>query len=194
METGRSGSGWLPLLVAAAMPALWGAPPAGAQEVVRVAEIGSPFGGTLLSEEARRAELSRIMAEKARALEASFAWEEAAPMYERAALLSDSGDPGSVGLFVSAGRCYYYAYRPDRASRMWEAAGHRAALHDDTPGAAISYMKASLAAREAGDAERSSLNGLRARALADSPDLTDEQRAWIRERVRMRTVVVGERP
>lgn len=161
------------------------------QAVAKAAEVTSPTRGGFLLEEARKEELSRSMREEGRRLEDEFRWEEAAPLYERAALLSSPEDPSSFEIFEDAGRCYFFSDRPREASLMWEGAAERAELHDRVFGAAQNYLKSALAAEESHDTERSSLNGLKALALSESPMLTDAERAWLEERLSLRNVVVG---
>lgn len=165
-----------------------------AQGVAKAAEVTTPARGDyLLEEEARKSVLSRRLAEEARRLEDAFDWGEAAPLYERAALLSSRDDAGSFRIFEDAGRSYYFSDRKRDASLMWEAAAERAELHGEVFGAARNYLKSALAAEEDGDTERSSLNGLKALALTESPELTDEERIWLEGRIELRNVVVGGR-
>lgn len=160
------------------------------QGAAKAAEVASPTRGDFLLEEARRAELSGAMRAEARRLEDAYRWGEAAPLYERAARLSSRDDPSSFEIFTDAGRCYYFSDRYHEASLMWEAAAERAELHDRVFEAARNYVKSALAAEEDYDTERSSLNGLKALALSESPELTDAQRAWLEGHLSLRHVVV----
>ena len=190
MESGVLGRTTVAIGLGAAAILLATADGARAQGVAKAAEVASPTRGGFLVEEARRAELSEAMRAKARRLEDEYRWGEAAPLYERAARLSSREDPSSVEIFVDAGRSYYFSDRYHEASLMWEAAARRAELHGRVFGAAQNYLKSALAAEEDYDTERSSLNGLKALALSESPELTDEQRAWLEGRLELRNVVV----
>lgn len=167
---------------------------AGAQAAAKAAEIGNPSRGGFLAEEARRAELVRRLRGEADRLESSFRWERAAPLYERAARLASPENPDSHAIYAAAARCYYFSEEDAEASRLWEAAGERAQQHGDAGAAAESFLKAALAAREDGNAERASLNGLRALALTESEQMSEATRSRIREHLRLRTVVLDGRP
>lgn len=102
---------------------------------------------------------------------------QAAELFEGSAQLRmPSSKLGVVG-FEEAGRAYFSAERPMRASRAWEEAANRALIRGDVLSASRNFMRAAGGAHRAGRRVRTSDMAWRAYYLTESPHLSRDQQA-----------------
>ena len=125
--------------------------------------------------DARDTEAARLL-DEAREHEQRGEWGEAAGKYERSGELRADGDDLAWQVYDLAGRAYYFSDRPGRASRMWEESAERALIFGNVLEAAHGYLRAAVAAREAGKRIRTVELGWKAYHLSQSPALTRMQR------------------
>lgn len=132
-----------------------------------------------------RAERSGTEAEgllrRARAADRDGEYQRAAGLFEQSGQLRTPGSEEGVDAFREAGRAYYSADRPRRASRAWEEAASRGLVRGDVYAASQDFMRAAMAAQKAGDRVRISDMAWRAFYLTESPQLTDDQRTELRQ-------------
>lgn len=139
--------------------------------------------------EARATEAAELM-EEAREAEAEMEWRRAAGLYRRSGELRTDADVGAPKVYALAGRAFYFGDRPLRASRMWERSGDRALSFGDVAGAARGYLRAALAAQEAGEEMRANRLGWKAHRLSESPALTRAQREMLRMHLKVGNVTM----
>lgn len=172
---GRGGA----LLGAAAALLLAGTAPAVAQDGERTVVISDLplMEQTRIAAEidARNTEASELL-EEARAHEEEGEWGRAARRYERSGELRADGDGLAWQVYDMAGRAYYFSDSPGRASRMWEESAERALIFGNVLEAAHGYLRAAVAAQEAGKRVRTVELGWKAYHLSQSPALTRMQR------------------
>lgn len=109
---------------------------------------------------------------------------QAADLFEQSARLRTPGDSRGGQGFEKAGNAYFSADEPARASRAWEEAGNRALILGDVFVASQNFMRAAMAAQEAGDRVRTSDLGWKAYYLTESPQLSEEQKRQLRQHIR----------
>lgn len=105
---------------------------------------------------------------------------KAARLYEQSGRIRTTGDLLGVEAFELAGRAYYFAEKPARASRAWEEAGERGLVLGDVYGAALNFMRAAVAAQERGQSSRAVDLGWKAYHLTNSPHISESQRSELR--------------
>jgi hypothetical protein len=132
---------------------------------------------------------SRVRADQldqeARAIEQTD-WSElkkAASLREKAADLRTLADPKGVESLYWAARDRYYTDDRHAARRLMEQSAERAIGIGDVVGAATALTEAAYIAAELKDVERTRTLATRARLLALSPVLTEEQRTQLRARL-----------
>jgi hypothetical protein len=108
---------------------------------------------------------------------------KAASLREQAAELRTLADPKAVASLYWAARDRYYGDDRLAGRRLMEQSAERAIAIGDVVGAATALTEAAYIAAELRDAERTRTLATRARLLALSPLLTDEQRAQFRARL-----------
>jgi hypothetical protein len=108
---------------------------------------------------------------------------KAASLREQAAELRTSADPKVVASLYWAARDRYYNGDRLAGRRLMEQSAERAIAIGDVVGAATALTEAAYIAAELKDVARTRTLATRARLLALSPMLTDEQKAQIRARL-----------
>lgn len=183
---GQSGAvlGAAAALVLAATPA----PAQDGERTVMLADLPLIEQTRIIEELDARNTESATLLEEARAHEEEGEWEKAARTYERSGELRAEGDGLAWKVFDLAGRAYYFSESPGRASRMWEESAERALAFGHVLEAAHGYLRAAVAAREAGKRVRTMELGWKAYHLSRSPALTPMQR----EQLRAHLTVDGE--
>lgn len=124
---------------------------------------------------------------RAEAANETATYRQAADLFEQSGRLRMPGDRRGGQAFEKAGHAHFSAERPARASRAWEEAGNRALILGDVFVASQNFMRASVAAQEAGDRVRTSDLGWKAYHLTESPQLSEEQKRQLREHIRVRS-------
>lgn len=127
----------------------------------------------------RNTEAAQLL-EEARSHEEEREWGRAARKYERSGELRADGDDLAWKIYDLAGRANYFSDSPARASRMWEESAERALIFGNVLEAAHGYLRAAVAAREAGKRVRTAELGWKAYHLSRSPALTRVQREALR--------------
>lgn len=125
-------------------------------------------------------EADRLL-EKARTADRDGDYRQAADLFERSAQLRMPASKRAVLGFEQAGRAYFSADRPGRASRAWEEAANRALIRGDIVSASQNFMRAAGGAQKAGDRVRTSDMAWRAYHLTESPHLSRDQQAKLQE-------------
>ena len=176
----RSGllAGGAALLLALATPA-----DADGQQTRRVVITDLPMAEQMeiQSEAERSGEQADELLRRARAADRDGEYRQAAGLFEQSGQLRTPGSVQGVDAFREAGRTYYSADRPRRASRAWEEAANRGLVRGDVFAASQDFMRAALAAQVAGDRVRTSDMAWRAYYLTESPQLSDAQRTELRQ-------------
>jgi hypothetical protein len=108
---------------------------------------------------------------------------KAAGLREQAADLRTLADPKAVASLYWAARDRYYSDDRLAGRRLMEESAERAIGIGDVVGAATALTEAAYIAAELKDVERTRRFATRARLLALSPVLTDEQRSQLRARL-----------
>lgn len=111
-------------------------------------------------------------------------YSEAARLYKASAALRTDTDPRAVESLAMAAHLYHYANRLFDARKTMEQAARRALARGDVLRASQANLEAALFAHKQGKQSQAARLGRTALKLADSPLLTDEQRATIVNRVR----------
>ncbi|HET9440930.1 MAG TPA: hypothetical protein VFO52_12200 [Longimicrobiales bacterium] len=111
-------------------------------------------------------------------------YSEAARLYKESAALRAETDPRAVESLAMAAHLYHYANRLFDARKTMEQAARRALARGDVVRASHANLEAALFAHKQGNQAQAGRLGRTALKLADSPLLTDEQRAAIVNRVR----------
>lgn len=174
-----------------------------------------PIDGTAQKQQTRRVILSELpMAEQmkiatraeATGEEADELWSQAekanqatkyrkaGELFERSAQLRTPGEERGVEGFAAAGTAYFNADKHGQASRAWEEAGNRALILGDVYGASENYMRAALAAHEAGNRIRVSDMGWKAHYLTESSQLSKAQKEELRRHITVTEVSVDDAP
>lgn len=117
---------------------------------------------------------------KAHAANEATRFRRAADLFRRSGELRRPGMKSGVAAFEQAGTAYFNADKPARASRAWEKAADRGLVRGDVFGGSQNFMRASMAAHEAGNRVRTSDMAWRAHALTRSPQLTEAERTELR--------------
>lgn len=130
------------------------------------------------------AEADRLLAEAEKA-DRSADFRKAAGLYERSGQLRMPSDARGTEALESAGRAHFSADRPGRASRAWEKAAARTLIRGDVYRASENYMRAALAAQDAGDRLRAADLAWKAYHLSESPQLTEAERTRLRQHIRV---------
>lgn len=156
---------------------------ADAQQTRRVVITDLPMAEQteIRSEAVRSGAEADELLEQARTADGNAEYRKAADRFERSGQLRVPGSEQGVEAFREAGRAYHSADRLKRASRAWEEAANRGLVRGDVFGASQDFMRAALASQKAGDRVRTSDMAWRAFYLTESPQLTDAQRAELRE-------------
>lgn len=160
------------LLLIAAAPA----PAQSGQRTVVISDLPMMERTRIAEETVARNTESAELLEEARAHEERREWGDAARKYERSGALRSDGDGTAWKVYDLAGRSYYFSDRPGRASRMWEESAERALSFGHVLEAAHGYLRAAVAAQEAGKRVRTVELGWKAYRLSQSPALTRMQR------------------
>ena len=129
---------------------------------------------------------------KARTAHEATKYHEAGELFERSARLRMPGDRRGMEGFDAAGTAYFNADKHRQASRAWEEAGNRALILGDVYAASENFMRAALAANEAGNRIRVSDMGWKAYYLTESPQLSKAQRTELRQHMTVRPVSADE--
>jgi hypothetical protein len=108
---------------------------------------------------------------------------KAAGLREQAAELRTLADPKAVASLYWAGRDRYYSDDRLAGRRLMEESAERAIGIGDVVGAATALTEAAYISAELKDVERTRRFANRARLLALSPMLTDDQRSQLRARL-----------
>ncbi|HEY0674535.1 MAG TPA: hypothetical protein VGD27_19820, partial [Longimicrobiales bacterium] len=111
-------------------------------------------------------------------------YSEAARLYKASAALRAETDPRAVESLAMAAHLYHYANRLFDARKTMEQAARRALARGDVMRASHANLEAALFAHKQGRQAQAERLGRTALKLAESPLLTDEQRAAIINRVR----------
>jgi hypothetical protein len=109
--------------------------------------------------------------------------EKAAELREQAAELRTLADPKAVVSLYWAARDRYYSDDRLAGRRLMEQSAERAIAIGDVVGAATAFTEAAYIAAELKDVQRTRTLATKARLLALSPMLTDEQKAQFRARL-----------
>lgn len=125
-------------------------------------------------------EADRLL-QKARTADRDGDYRQAAELFERSAQLRTPSSKRGVDGFEEAGRAYFTAEQPMRASRAWEEAASRALIRGDVVSASRNFMRAAGGAQRAGHPVRTSDMAWRAYYLTESPHLSRDQQAKLRE-------------
>lgn len=128
------------------------------------------------------AEAERLLEEAAEA-DRTADYRKAAGLFERSGQLRMPADARGTEAYENAGRAYFSADRPGRASRAWEEAAARTLVTGDVYRASENYMRAAVAAQEAGDRLRATDLAWKAYHLSESPQLTEAQRTRLRQHI-----------
>ena len=115
---------------------------------------------------------------------------EAARLYTESASLRSTTDARAIESLVRAAHLYHYANRLFDARKTMEQAANRALLSGDVLRASQANLEAALFAYKQGKRTKAGELGRKALKLAQSPLLTDEQRATVTARIRV-TAVAG---
>ena len=132
--------------------------------------------------EATLDEIEKIEAKAFAHLKDADSWNRAASMFRRAAALRPAGDPRAVQDLLRAGRLAFYEGHERKAVSDFEGAGERALERGDVITAANAFVDAAWVARSNRDAVRASSLLGRARLLARSPLLENDERALLSAR------------
>ena len=108
---------------------------------------------------------------------------KAAKLHERSAALRDESDPQAATCLRSAAFLRYYAGGRRASADLMEKAAERSANIGDVAKAADAYVDAAYIAQELKQGERARELARHAELLANSPLITDVQRASIRARI-----------
>jgi hypothetical protein len=108
---------------------------------------------------------------------------KAARLHERSAELRDESDPMAASCLRTAAFLRYYAGGRRASADLMEKAAERAAGIGDVGRAADSYVDAAYIAQELKEGDRARTLARKAELLANSPLITDVQRASIRARI-----------
>lgn len=108
---------------------------------------------------------------------------KAAKLHERSAELRDESDPMAASCLRTAAFLRYYAGGRRASADLMEKAAERAAEIGDVARAADSYVDAAYIAQELKEGDRARAFAHRAELLANSPLITETQRAAIRARI-----------
>lgn len=125
-------------------------------------------------------EADRLL-KQARTADRKGKYQRAADRFEQSGQLRRVASKRGVRAFEEAGRAYFSADRPMRASRAWEEAAGRALIRGDVFAASRNFMRAAGAAQKAGRRVRTSDMAWRAYYLTESPHLSRDHRAKLRE-------------
>ena len=107
----------------------------------------------------------------------------AAKLHERSAELRDASDPQAASCLRTAAFLRYYAGGRRASADLMEKAAERAAEIGDVARAADSYVDAAYIAQELRESDRARSFARRAELLANSPLISETQRASIRARI-----------
>ena len=117
--------------------------------------------------------------------------EKAASLREKAALLRTADDPaGTVSLYWAA-RDRYYSGNQKAARALMEQAADRALAMGDVLNAATAYTEAAYISADLKDGSRMRELAGKARLLASSPMLSDDQRDQLRTRLAKSDAPIG---
>lgn len=122
---------------------------------------------------------------QARAADKAGNFRKAAQLYEESGRLRTAGEALGIEAFELAGRAYYFGDQPRRASRAWEEAANRGLVLGNVFGASLNYMRAAVAAQDAGNQTRAVELGWKAYHLTQSPQLSKSQRAELRQHLQV---------
>lgn len=165
-----------------------------AQQTRRIVITDLPFAEQMqirTRAESDDEEADKLLSEARTALESN-RFLKAAKRFEASGELRSLGSRRGVTAFEEAGRAYYNADQPLRASRAWEEAANRGLIVGQIFGASRNFMRAAGAAQKAGDRVRTSDMAWRAYHLTESPQLSKEQKATLREHFKEITIDVPE--
>lgn len=116
---------------------------------------------------------------------------KAARLRELSAELRAPEDPeGTVSLYWAA-RDRYYSGDPQAARVLMERAGDRALAMGDVLNAATAYTEAAYICADTKDGERMRTLAVKARLLANSPMLSENQRVQLRSRLAKSDAPIG---
>jgi tetratricopeptide (TPR) repeat protein len=118
-------------------------------------------------------------------------YSEAARLYKESAALRSAIDPRGVESLAMAAHLYHYANRLFDARKTMEQAAQRALARGDVLRASIANVDAAMFAYKQGNLSQTERLGRKALKLAESPLLTEEQRASIVNRLRANSAVAG---
>jgi hypothetical protein len=116
---------------------------------------------------------------------------KAAKLHERSAELRDESDPMAASCLRTAAFLRYYAGGRRAGADLMEKSAERAMGIGDVARAADAYIDAAYIAQELKEGDRARSLAHRAELLANSPLITDVQRASIRARISGPTGVVA---
>ena len=116
---------------------------------------------------------------------------EAARLYKEAASLRSATDPRAVESLALAAHLYHYANRLFDARRTMEQAANRALARGDVLRASQANLEAALFAFKQGNDSETERLARKALKLAQSPLLTEQQRASIINRLRANSSVAA---
>jgi hypothetical protein len=108
---------------------------------------------------------------------------EAARLYKQSASLRSETDPRAVEALAMAAHLFHYANKLSDARRTMEQAAQRALAGGDVLRASLANLEAALFAYKQGNWAQTERLGRKAIQLAQSPLLTEEQRASIVSRL-----------
>jgi outer membrane protein OmpA-like peptidoglycan-associated protein len=166
-----------------------------AQQTRRIVVTDLPFAEQMeirTRAESDDTEAGRLLNDARAALESN-RFLRAANRFEASGQLRSPGSRRGVTAFEEAGRAYYNADRPRRASRAWEEAANRGLIVGQIFDASRNFMRAAGAAQRAGDRVRTSDMAWRAYHLTESPQLSKEQKETLRSHFEQITIEVPEK-
>jgi hypothetical protein len=108
---------------------------------------------------------------------------KAADLFRQAAGLRPAGDPTAVKDLIQAGRFSFYSGKRDRALKDFAAAAETALRFGDVLAAAESFLDAAWVAMQVSDGAQALHYAVRARQLAASPQLREDDRARLLSRL-----------
>ena len=117
---------------------------------------------------------------------------EAARLHKESAALRSAVDPRAVESLATAAHLYNYANRLFDARKTMEQAASRALARGDVLRASLANVDAALFAYKQGNLWQTARLGRKALKLAESPLLTDEQRASIFNRLRVYPAIAAD--
>jgi tetratricopeptide (TPR) repeat protein len=116
---------------------------------------------------------------------------EAARLYKQAASLRSETDPRAVDVLMLAAHLFHYANKMSDARKTMDQAAQRALAGGDVWRASVANLEAALFAYKQGNWAQTERLGRKALQLAQSPLLTEEQRASIVNRLTSNPAVAG---